>query len=254
MDDVMKKRIIGVIVLVLLGISIPMLLSHWMSSGDGGRNSRGSMRVYEITPSGNAEPASDTSGHPNQGEPHVAGASAGPQASNTQRSASSASPSTSAQTTGSGSTSATDGDGFSVPPVHGGSAAAPTTAGSAQSAPAVNGGSHDAGDTDHSAVQPPATASPSTGAGQAPSGSPPHQGKPQSGWVVQVASFTDADRAKRLADQLQGQFKAYYRAGDVNGTTYYRVFIGPFAGENAARSTADRLRKRGRKPLVRHLP
>ena len=72
-----------------------------------------------------------------------------------------------------------------------------------------------------------------------------------SGYVVQVASFGDEANAERLARELNSEFKAFYRAGDVNGKTYYRVRVGPFENEASANAAAERLRSSGRATLVR---
>lgn len=52
-------------------------------------------------------------------------------------------------------------------------------------------------------------------------------GLPKS-WVVQVASFTDQDRADKMtATLLEGEFRAYTRQVMHLGKPVYRVYVGP---------------------------
>lgn len=47
-------------------------------------------------------------------------------------------------------------------------------------------------------------------------------------WVVQVASFTDIDKAEALNQKLLGDgYKAYSRKVVIRGESNYRVYVGP---------------------------
>lgn len=47
-------------------------------------------------------------------------------------------------------------------------------------------------------------------------------------WILQVASFTDSDKAESLTNKLLAdQYQAYSRASTVKGKTTYRVYVGP---------------------------
>lgn len=54
-------------------------------------------------------------------------------------------------------------------------------------------------------------------------------------WVIQVASLSSADAARRLRDRLQDQgYKAYVRSVTINGNEVSRVYIGPKLERSAA--------------------
>ncbi len=58
-------------------------------------------------------------------------------------------------------------------------------------------------------------------------------------WVVQVASFSNESNATKLVDKLkQNQFKAYRRKVVSNGKTVYRVFVGPYIDKTKAQKAA----------------
>ncbi|MES1954763.1 SPOR domain-containing protein [Salinisphaera hydrothermalis] len=273
MNDVMKKRLIGVAILVVIGVLAPLLLSRCMHGGSQD-NGRGSMRVYDVQPDGKAEPASqndqenaqegqsENGGARSQASTSGAGSSSG-DANQQSANPDAVSPQSSSQ--------------FSTPPVHGNaggasdssnatpaaSASAPPKAKSSpSSAPAARASSsekqtapsqsssHDYGASSMSrASQDNAKASNT----QKSSASGLEKSSIQ-GWVVQVASFSERGNAEDLAKNLKGQFPASYTPGQVNGKTWYRVNIGPFDSKQAAQSAADRLAKAGHKGLVRQLP
>ena len=190
MNDVMKKRLIGVAVLVVIGVLVPLLLSKCMHGGS--------------DDDGQAEEADNAPRTPE--------------------------------------------------------ALSPQSAASDNSTPTVRG--NDDSDSSSSARAP----SSSQSQNRESSSSQPSQTSTRSsaptaqrndsarGWLVQIAAFGDADNAKKLVSQLSGQYRASYAQAEVNGKTWYRVNVGPFTSEGAARSSADSLRSQGRKPLVRHLP
>ncbi|MDN5937537.1 MAG: SPOR domain-containing protein [Salinisphaera sp.] len=55
MDDVMRKRVVGAIVLLGLGVLLPVLLVWWLQPG--GPVEGTAVRIYQIEPSGEAIPA-----------------------------------------------------------------------------------------------------------------------------------------------------------------------------------------------------
>ncbi|MDF1830708.1 MAG: SPOR domain-containing protein [Porticoccaceae bacterium] len=53
-------------------------------------------------------------------------------------------------------------------------------------------------------------------------------------WIVQVASFTDIDKAKALNQHLLDDgYKAYSRRVVIGGETNYRVYVGPKVAKQA---------------------
>src|SRR5699024_6475462 len=57
MEEVVRKRVVGAVVLVVIGIMLPLLLSRCLHDPAPGGDQ--AMRVYEITPSGSVEPVGD---------------------------------------------------------------------------------------------------------------------------------------------------------------------------------------------------
>lgn len=63
-------------------------------------------------------------------------------------------------------------------------------------------------------------------------------------WLVQLGSFGNADNAKRLRDKVREQgYDAYIQSVDREGTNLSRVFSGPFASEDDARTAKTKLDK-----------
>ena len=63
-------------------------------------------------------------------------------------------------------------------------------------------------------------------------------------WLVQLGSFGNADNAKRLRDKVREQgYDAYIQSVDREGASLSRVFSGPFASEDDARSAKAKLDK-----------
>lgn len=53
------------------------------------------------------------------------------------------------------------------------------------------------------------------------------EGVPKS-WILQVGSFVDADKATSLTEGLlDDQYRAYSRRSTTNGSSIYRVYVGP---------------------------
>lgn len=66
-------------------------------------------------------------------------------------------------------------------------------------------------------------------------------GLPKS-WVVQVASFTDENRAKSLVQALlDDNYRAYFRRVVRTEKSLYRVYVGPNIDRDAALKLKDRL-------------
>lgn len=57
MNETLRKRLTGAVVLIALGILLPFVLSQWLS--DPAPVDEDSVRVYEITPRGEARPIAD---------------------------------------------------------------------------------------------------------------------------------------------------------------------------------------------------
>lgn len=207
MKDVMKKRVVGAVVLVIIGIALPLMLARCMQDEDGDTDA---MRVYEIAPDGQARPA---------------GAPADGGKSNVERESLD------------GASGVADNDEHDTPDMP--EAVSPAASDDAQAAAEPE--PEPSGD---------AAAEPDTQQDDE-STSLRQQDSFSGGYVVQVASFGDEANAQRLAQELNGEFKAFYRAGDVNGKTYYRVRVGPFDNETSANAAASKLRSAGRATLVR---
>lgn len=69
----------------------------------------------------------------------------------------------------------------------------------------------------------------------------PSADKPTSGWIVQVASFSEQSNADALQEQLEKKgYTAFVATAEVNGRTWYRVRVGP----EEERNNADKLQKK----------
>jgi rare lipoprotein A len=62
---------------------------------------------------------------------------------------------------------------------------------------------------------------------------------PEARYAVQAASFSDPDRAQRLASQLSSAGTASVRAVEVDSRLYYRVVLGPWAYESDAEAARE---------------
>jgi len=239
MNDVMKKRVIGAVVLVILGVLLPLLLARCLHGDAADRSA--SMRVYEVSPDGQATPAdgsarqaaeagtSDGQGSTGKtsgnADADIDGSSGVPEPEPTQSMPQAVSPSAQASTD-----EADDDESFQTPAVQG------NASGSASTPPETPSSSANS-----------QTSSSSSSSGATSLRKTTTQ---EGGWVVQVASFGDEKNAQRLAEQLNGDYRAFYRAGEVSGKTWYRVRIGPFDSESQARTIAAKLRQQGRATLV----
>jgi cell division septation protein DedD len=261
MNDVMKKRLTGLLILIAIAVLIPLLLARCMHGTDGNQNP-GSMRVYNIKPDGQLKRV---------GQQQASDTSLGQATQIAQNN-------TAPADTGHGhSSSAPQGAQFSTPKSHGntggqtkrppdnaGQENAGTPSGhAAQSVPpqaATQSGSHKAHKTQsvpqQSAAQndkhPVDEKSGSATANKAPGDNTKESHL--NGWVVQVASFSKRANARALAADLKGDYQASYSRVNVKGKNYYHVIVGPFNDKSGAESAAQRLHQADHGSLVRHLP
>jgi len=63
------------------------------------------------------------------------------------------------------------------------------------------------------------------------------------GFSVQVGSFPSKDEAQKLTAKLSAKnYMAYTSSFSNKGATWYRVRVGPFKTETAARRVSDKLK------------
>jgi len=75
---------------------------------------------------------------------------------------------------------------------------------------------------------------------------PPNQGAPSGGWAVQVGAFGAADTARKLVQDLGGAgFRAFVSPVNRGGKTLYRVRVGPAGDRAGAEQLVPRLKARG---------
>lgn len=240
MNDVLKKRLTGLVILIAIAILIPLVMTQ---CGHDAGDQAGQMRVYTIQPDGQVESVAKSQNGATSGNR---------QASQKKKSGAKGQPSNGQTTTA-----------FTTPPVKGGTGETAArsqtrqpagtekkTAQTAREKPQTPAGS----ERKSGANSPPretAKSEPSTTRKAAPDGADESR---VHGWVVQVASFAEVSNAKSLAGDLSGKFHASYSRVSVNGKTYYHVYVGPFDAEGAARTAAEKLSKAGHGALVRNLP
>lgn len=74
------------------------------------------------------------------------------------------------------------------------------------------------------------------------------------GWILQTASFPKESDAQTLGKKLQAKgYKARIEATEIKGKTWYRVYVGPYTAESAARQAAEKLDKERLSAIVRKL-
>lgn len=74
---------------------------------------------------------------------------------------------------------------------------------------------------------------------------PPTVSAPQEGFVIQVFSTHEQPQARKVLNQLQGGgFLAFMSPVEVDGTTMYRVRIGPFKDKAQAEASAAQVRQK----------
>lgn len=209
MEEVVRKRLVGAMVLVLIGITLPFLLSRCMHgpSPDGQ-----TMRVYELSPSGGIKPmsqplagAKDAASSPEPVAAHAMSSDTAPDATNPVI------------------TTAADTADDAAQPAPSAAANAQTTADTVKSEGGAESGTDESGLRKNVAV---------------------------GAWVVQVASFSTEKDARAMAQRLDNAYAVFYTAAEVNGDTWFRVRIGPFDSDAAAKNAAAELRAQGRDTLI----
>lgn len=194
MNETLRKRLTGAVVLIALGIFLPFALSQWLS--DPAPVNGDSVRVYEITPQGEARPVADPEPEPGANTPpEPAPAISDP-------------PPSEDETTMLGPEIVSEPEPEPEPPME--------------------------PESDDTVVE-------------------KEQSSGES-WAVQVGSFRAEENARSLMNELASDFPAFYGKSDVDGVTYYRVRVGPYADERQAQRAAEALIERGRNAQVRHEP
>ncbi|MAT65564.1 MAG: sporulation protein [Gammaproteobacteria bacterium] len=85
---------------------------------------------------------------------------------------------------------------------------------------------------------------PAPAAEPAPAQPPAAASTPASGWVVQVASFSQQANAERLRDQLQAKgYKAFVESASTGAGTTWRVRVGPVSERPAAEKIQGEIAK-----------
>jgi cell division septation protein DedD len=75
---------------------------------------------------------------------------------------------------------------------------------------------------------------------------PPAQSAPSGGWAVQVGAFGSADTARKLVQDLSGAgYRAFVSPVNRGGKTLYRVRVGPAGDRAGAEQLVPRLKSRG---------
>lgn len=75
---------------------------------------------------------------------------------------------------------------------------------------------------------------------------PPNLSAPSGGWAVQVGAFSSADTARKLVQDLGGDgYRAFVSPVNRGGKTLYRVRVGPAGDRAGAEQLVPRLKARG---------
>lgn len=76
-----------------------------------------------------------------------------------------------------------------------------------------------------------------------PAAETPKASVPDDGWRVRVASYGDADNAQRMEQRLRDAgFRTRSESVRINGRTYTRVHVGPYATEREAKAAQQTLK------------
>ena len=98
---------------------------------------------------------------------------------------------------------------------------------------------------------PPPTVAPAPAESARPTTRAPARAEPDSGWAVQLGSFSNADNAERLAAELRARgYKAFVSRFESSGEPRLRVRVGPEQERARAEQLASRLRREGRQATV----
>lgn len=253
MDDVLKRRVVGAAVLIGIGVLVPVLVVKLAQPSVPPAGE--SVRVYEITPSGETRPL-DKAEKPGK-------------QSNTAQSVASAQPAGKKQSlaadTSDGKTPNAEPKPASKPQSRP-EAIAPTAQRQenqpkAKVKPEAEKPAPKPQPKPKPAPKPAPTPQPAEPKPVAPPPKPASQPapvtKPESSaphFVVQVGSFGEESNAISLMQELRREFPVYYREGELNGKRLYRVRVGPFDSRESADIVGTRLRQRGLKTQTLSLP
>lgn len=216
MNQVLKNRLVGAAVLVVVGVLIPATLVWWAQPDDSLAN--GEVRVYEINEQGEAVPV-DEAGSKDQ-KTSAAGQSL------SSESASDHDTQQTAERSAAGPEE-TDASGETV-----------TTEPEAQARATPEPEPESKPDPEpQQPEQPEFGADASASATTSASG----ESRPEDGWVVQIGSFSKAANARRMKSDVSDDYDAFIASGTVSGTRYHRVRVGPYDSEEAAHAAARRL-------------
>lgn len=277
MSEVMKKRLIGLLILIIIAILIPVLLSQCKQESTGS-GSGDDMRVYDIQPDGDTALVSKNQTEGQSGEASESGPESGT-GSGTKDNEAEAGQQGQIENndfgTVGGEGSQSGESKFSTPPVHGKSGAQ-GVAGNHSGNKEATSQSQTRTEREQSASQPDKTASSKENARKKQAASSQNgnagnsQGSTQKatqpkvaegtkedkvhGWVVQIGSFSKSANAMSAVKQVGQSQQASYSQVEVNGKHYYHVYVGPFDNEEAAKAAAAKLKKSGHNTLVRNLP
>ena len=262
MDEVLKRRVIGAAVLIAIGILIPVMVVKLAqpSSPPSGE----SVRVYEITPSGQTRAvqsdAKSSTSKPGEKSSNVAlndaqTSESGPDDRQKQPSANVSKTSVAIEK------KRADEPAAKTPQAKPEPAPKPTPAPKRESKPEP---------APKPAPKPEPKSEPKPKPAPKPAPEPEPQpapkiqpeAKPQASkrnapaerFAVQVGSFGDESNAISLTQELRREFPVYYREGELNGKVLYRVRVGPFDTRESADIVASRLREKGLKTQTLSLP
>lgn len=255
MEDKIKKRIVGAVVLVFAGILVPFLLVQILQDP---QLDEQAMRVYKITSSGEVEqidgPSSADS--PPADESMTLAKTEGLHVKQDQDAAKTTSknkPDTQTQS-----------NALESKKQHAQSRGTPHQQSASQAQPATQRkpkpepeSSPEPTQSEPGSTESTRTASQQTDTSQATASD--SAGSETSGikrsvasgaWVVQVASFLKENNARALAHTLGDHFDAYYTEAQIDDKSWYRVRIGPLESEAEANNKSGELRALGHKTLV----
>lgn len=270
MSEVMKKRLIGLLILIIIAILIPVLLSQCKHESTG-NSSGGDMRVYDIQPDGDTTLVSNNENGAEEQPEDESESSSETKEDNAGTEQGQITDNSFGTVENEGSKSGKSE--FSTPPVHGksgvqgvaGNPPKDKQATSQQQAQAEKNQSAKTASNGENTRKKQEKSSQSSDAGK-PHGSTQKTAQPKPkvaegakenevhGWVVQIGSFSKSANAASAVKQVGQSQQASYSQVEVNGKSYYHVYVGPFDNEEAAKSAAAKLKKSGHNTLVRNLP